>query len=84
MSEKLFNLTKQKPDLSFMATRWPSAIVARCEIDRFSGGAVTPRTLANLDAMGVGPENRIRVGRKICYAVGDLIKWMEARSEVLE
>lgn len=84
MSEKQIISVTQKPDLSFMATRWPSALVARCEISQFSGGAITSRTLANLDAMGAGPENRIRVGRKVAYPVADLIKWLEARSEVID
>ena len=37
-----------------MAERWPSAIVARTEIEKFSGGLMTGKYLANLDSQGVG------------------------------
>ena len=42
-----------------MADRWPSSLVARTEIERFSGGIMSERYLANLDAQGKGPEGRI-------------------------
>jgi hypothetical protein len=73
-----------KPDLSFLATRWPSALVARSEIGAFSGGAINARTIANLDSMEKGPENRLRIGRKVAYPVSDLIRWLEQRAELVD
>ena len=63
-----------------MKTRWPSAIVTRQEVGRFSGGAVSPKFLANADCEGTGPEGRFHIGRKCCYSVNSLVKWLRDRA----
>jgi len=68
---------------SGMAAKWPSAWIARTEAENFSGGLIGEKYLANLDSQGKGPAGRIRCGRKIAYPVGEFIKWLEDRSEVL-
>jgi hypothetical protein len=70
-------------DLSHLAESWPSSMVARSEVERFSGGILSAGYLANLDCIGRGPTGRIRIGRKVAYPVNALIEWMEARAEVL-
>ena len=65
------------------AENWPSPVVARQKSDKFSGGILNPKTMANLDSQGKGPKGRIRVGRKVAYPVDELISWMEQRTEVL-
>lgn len=65
-----------------LAAKWPSAIVARQEIGRFSGGTVNPKYLANLDYQGQGPPS-IRIGQKVAYPVRELIEWMRARTVVV-
>ena len=42
----------QSPVFDDLKTKWPSAIVARTEIGRFSGGMLSPGYLANLDSIG--------------------------------
>jgi phage terminase Nu1 subunit (DNA packaging protein) len=71
----------KKVDLSDLATAWKSPIVPRKKVDFFG---ISPRTLANCDSKGDGIPNRFRVGRDVFYRTGDLIKWLEARSEVIE
>ena len=66
-----------------MADKWPSPIVARTEIEKFTGGLISEKYLANLDCQGKGPAGRIRIGRKIVYSVAELIKFLEKRSEVV-
>ena len=66
--------------LKALAEKWPSAIVAREKVDEFTGGAVNPKTQANLDARGEGPADVVRIGRKICYPVMSYIAWLESRS----
>jgi hypothetical protein len=68
---------------STMAENWPSPWVARHEVDRFTGGIVNPKYLANLDSQGKGPEGRIRVGRKVAYPVDSFISWLEGRAEIV-
>ena len=70
--------------LKDLKDKWPSTLVARSRIAEFSGGTLTPGTLANLDSKGLGPLNRIRVGRKVAYPVAELIEWMLERSELLD
>lgn len=67
-------------DLSKLISKWPSAYVARSEVGRFSGGLISPGTLANLDCKGEGPEGRIRVGKKVAYEVHALVRWLEGRA----
>jgi hypothetical protein len=67
-------------DFQELAKSWSSPLVAREEISRFSGGVLTPRYLANLDAAGKGPPVRLRIGRKIAYPVSSLILWLKNRS----
>lgn len=70
-----------KPDLSTLAARWPSSHVAREKVGEFTGGIITPKTLANLDSIGAGPKGRITVGRKVAYSVHELITWLESRTK---
>ncbi len=69
------------PELEAMAQKWPSAIVARSEVGRFTGGAIAPGTLANADCRGDGPRGRIQVGRRTCYSVDALLEWLAARCQ---
>lgn len=70
--------------LQKMAERWPSSMVARTEIERFTGGIIKEKYLANLDCQGKGPEGRFRVGRKIAYPVNSVIQFLQGRAEVVK
>ncbi len=63
-----------------MAARWPSAIVSRGEIGRFTGGAVSSKSLANEDCNETGPQGRFCIGRRVCYPVDSLIQWLKSRA----
>ena len=62
-----------------MADKWPSEIVSRDAVDRFSGDLLNPRTMANQDSLGKGPEGRFKIGRKVAYPVQSLVEWLEKR-----
>ena len=72
------------PVFSDLAAEWPSSYVAREEIKKFTGGIIHPKTLANLDSQGKGPKGRIKVGRKVAYAVQPFIEWLQQRTKVLD
>lgn len=72
----------EKVNLSPLAARWPSSLVAREKVGEFSGGIISPKTIANLDALGLGVEGRITVGRKVAYPVDLLIAWLESRARL--
>lgn len=61
---------------------WPSPLVARSEVGKFSGGLLHPRTMANEDSRGNGPI-RIIVGRKVAYPTKQLAEWMRSRGTAL-
>lgn len=73
-----------RPDLSIFGKNWPAPYVAREEVKRFSGGILHPKTMANHDSNGSGPEVRLRVGRKVMYETKSLISWMENRTKVVK
>ena len=66
-----------------LAIKWKSSFVARDQIEVFTGGLVSPGRMANLDCLGQGP-SRFRLGRKVAYPVGSLIKWLMDRAEPIE
>ena len=66
-----------------LAKKWGSAIVARDRIPEFTGGAISSGRMANLDCLGEGPTQRIRIGRKVCYPVQPFIEWLIKRSVAL-
>lgn len=63
-----------------MKAAWPSEIVARSEIKQFTGGTISPGTMANLDSKGEGPF-RIKIGPRIVYPIDSLLQWLEKRSK---
>jgi len=71
-----------KDQISFhgMAEAWGCPYVAREELKKFSGGLLSPRYAANLDAQRKGIEGRIRCGRKILYPALSVVKFLELRS----
>jgi len=60
---------------------WPSPIVARHEVAKFSGGLLNPRTMANRDSLGTGVPGKITVGRRVAYLVDDLVEWMQRQTD---
>jgi hypothetical protein len=74
----------QSIDLSELVSAWSAPYVARKQVAKFSGGILHPRTMANLDSLGKGPRGRIRMGRAIAYPTGELVAWMQERTELVD
>lgn len=55
-------------------------IIARNKVSAFTGGAVSSGTLANHDAQGTGPENRLTINGKVCYSREALVAWLRQRA----
>ncbi len=62
---------------------WSSTLVARSEVGRFSGGVISPHYIANMDCRGLGPKERLRIGKKVVYPVDSLIDWLKEKSTTL-
>lgn len=54
-------------------------MIARKNVGRLLGGAISPKTLANLDSKGEGPE-RMKIGRTVVYPTAALLAWLAARA----
>ncbi len=84
----MIRASKRKPDLEktikiLKANRdqWPSTLVARREIPKFTGGVFAVGTLANEDSSGTGPEGAFRIGRQVVYSTENLTAWLISRLE---
>ena len=53
--------------------------VARKNVTTVLGGAISPKTLANADSLGKGPEGRTTCGRTVVYETASLLKWMNSK-----
>lgn len=51
-------------------------IVVRAEVGELTEGLVAPKTLANADAAGEGPDERAMVANKIVYSKDSFLKWL--------
>ena len=55
--------------------------IARKKVKEFLGGAVSAKTLANWDSLGLGPKNSIKYGRTVIYETMSLLEWLDERTE---
>lgn len=75
-------MTERAIDLAALTQKLPP-IISRDRIEKYLGGIITAKRIANLDSLGEGPP-RVRIGRKIAYQTDLLLDWLESRSEVLK
>lgn len=75
---KELNRKQAEKHFDALAKKWGSEFVAREKISEFTGGIISPRTMANLKVKGISPKYII-VGRKVVYPVQSLIAWLKTR-----
>lgn len=61
-----------------MKDKWPSAMFAREKTDLFTGGMISPKTMANLPWKGEGPPV-IRTSGKTGYSVDEFCIWFASK-----
>jgi hypothetical protein len=59
----------------------PCGLVSRMDISRNTGGILHPRTLANLDSLGIGISDPVRIGRKIFYRIDAIVEFIYSKME---
>lgn len=64
-----------------MAAKHPAPVIARRNIAEFTGGAVKPKQMANLDSLGEGCPDRLLINGHICYPVASFVTWLRHRSK---
>ena len=55
--------------------------IARRDVEKYFGGTITPKGLANADSQGLGPKLRCKVGRTVVYETKSLLEWLDSRSK---
>jgi hypothetical protein len=58
---------------------WPSPIVLRKDIAKFSCGLTTHRAMEVADQKGQGIQNRLIINGKVAYTKESALKWIESR-----
>jgi hypothetical protein len=77
--------TKEIEDvIDKMEKDWPSTIVTRTAIWKFTGGTISRGTMANLDSLGKGPTSSFKMNGKVCYHTSDLCDWLKNRARNLK
>ena len=66
-------------DLDELARDWPSVLVARSEMEKFTRGLYKGRSMNTLDGAKQGIRRRIRINTKIAYLKADVIEWLKNR-----
>ena len=63
-----------------LADKWPSSMISRAELSKFSGGILNARTEANLESRkDENALNPFRIGKKVFYTVPDVIQTIKRR-----
>lgn len=62
------------------ANNWPSTMVALKETRSFTGGAYSPRTVANEISRGKGPDGVFKVGRATMIPKTNFTEWLLAKA----
>ena len=58
---------------------WNSPIVLREDIEKFSFGLVTMRSMQVLDCRGQGIKESATINGKVAYSTDNALKWLEGR-----
>ncbi len=59
----------------------PGPIISRKEAAKLTGGLISEKYLANLDCSGLGPNVRVRIGRRTGYNSESFAEWLASRME---
>ena len=65
--------------LEQMRRAWPSPVITRRQVGEFTGGAISPKAMANIDSLGEGPAGRFRMGRQTVYRMNEFLAWLRGR-----
>ncbi len=66
-------------DLDKLAEEWPSILVARSEIGKFTKGLYKSSSFNTFDGAKRGIKRKIKLNTKIAYLKSDVIEWLKQR-----
>jgi hypothetical protein len=59
----------------------PVVTRAQTSLDEFSGGLLNANTLAKEDSLGTGPDEVIRIGKKVAYTPESLVRYLKRKAK---
>lgn len=72
-------MEKSPLNLNELLAAWPP-VISRDRVAEYTGGLISPKSLANLDSLGKGPFRRVKLGRRVGYPARDFAEWFLARA----
>jgi hypothetical protein len=69
-------------DFDEFARRWKAPVVVSEQpyLDEFSGGLLNAKTMTKDDSLGNGPDEVIRIGRKVAYTPESLVRYLKRKA----
>ena len=56
-------------------------LITRGNVAELLGIKLSAKTLANLDSLGEGPSERVKIGKEVAYPKRPLLIWMDKRTK---
>ena len=66
--------------LDDLAAKWPSTVVARKALPKFTGGVLAAGSAANADSQGRGIPGKFTMCGQACYPVEAVVAWLKKNS----
>ena len=57
-------------------------LLTRIEVQKITGGAISAKSLANLDSERKGIQPRLKIGSKVAYPTGAVIEFLKERTRL--
>ena len=57
-------------------------LLTRIEVQKITGGAISVKSLANLDSEQRGIQPRLKIGSKVAYPRGAVIEFLKSRARL--
>lgn len=73
---------KNMIDLEELANSWPSILVARSEIGKFTRSLYKTSSFNTFDGAKKGIKRKIKINTKIAYLKSDVIEWLKSKTRV--
>jgi hypothetical protein len=70
----------QENAYTIMLKKWGERPVPRSGVAEFSFGSYSPKTIANADSAGVGPEGKFKLNGRVYYWPKPFVAWMRERA----
>jgi len=72
---------KRAEIITDIISRANAPLISRKEAAKLTGGLMAEKTIANLDCLGEGPSEKIRIGKRVGYPTAIFAEWFAGQSK---